>query len=213
MKISDMQTKKSIEVNDNDLLIIEDNEDTKSITVSELKNYMTLSLIDNPKYLINMTIDNIIDALSKIKFVLPQDRNIDVFTYIKDTSTVIISLKENEKYFTLDDINNLIASSVEGSKFTFKILVNEVYETSTTYTVNNANEVFTGLEDNEIIKELYEKNIGVINITFNPMDQNNLSLVTYNDIIVELPKSENYIFNFTSKEDLFINNISFKGEV
>lgn len=213
MKISDMQTKKSIEVNDNDLLVIEDNEDTKSITVSELKNYMTLSLIDNPKYLINMTIDNIIDALSKIKFVLPQDRNIDVFTYIKDTSTVIMSLKENEKYFTLDDINNLIASSVEGSKFTFKILVNEVYETSTTYTVNNANEVFTGLEDNEIIKELYEKNIGVINITFNPMDQNNLSLVTYNDIIVELPKSENYIFNFTSKEDLFINNTSFKGEV
>lgn len=213
MKISDMQTKKSIEVNDNDLLVIEDNEDTKSITVSELKNYMTLSLIDNPKYLINMTIDNIIDALSKIKFVLPQDRNIDVFTYIKDTSTVIMSLKENEKYFTLDDINNLIASSVEGSKFTFKILVNEVYETSTTYTVNNANKVFTGLEDNEIIKELYEKNIGVINITFNPMDQNNLSLVTYNDIIVELPKSENYIFNFTSKEDLFINNISFKGEV
>ena len=82
MKISDMQTKKSIEVNDNDLLVIEDNEDTKSITVSELKNYMTLSLIDNPKYLINMTIDNIIDALSKIKFVLPQDRNIDVFIYI-----------------------------------------------------------------------------------------------------------------------------------
>ena len=74
MKIKDMTTKTSLEVEDTDLLVIEDGEDTKSITVGEFKKLLNLSSDANVqktvKTIVNETLDNMRNLASTISNII-----------------------------------------------------------------------------------------------------------------------------------------------
>ena len=95
MKIKDMTQKTFLEVEDSDLLVIEDAEDTKSITVSDLKKYLASDYDKNTKRIINQTLDNIIASLSASQYVLEKRKTYRINTWIGSTSgNIQITLKD-----------------------------------------------------------------------------------------------------------------------
>lgn len=119
MKIKDMTSKTSLEVQDTDILVIEDSEDTKQITVEEFKKYLGIgnnTEIDTKK-LINQTIDNIILSLASAKYVI-EENNTTVFVLditVEDTAcNMSISIKNNETntYLTAEEITNLLLPEI-----------------------------------------------------------------------------------------------------
>lgn len=74
MKITSLNQKTSIEVQENDLLIIEDEEDTKQITVGEFINAVNrLSQEKLIRMELNEMIDRICDCISSAKYIFPED--------------------------------------------------------------------------------------------------------------------------------------------
>ena len=63
MKINDMTAKTSLEIQDTDILVIQDGEDTKQVSVADLRDFLNTTSDKNVKKLINQTIDNIIVSL------------------------------------------------------------------------------------------------------------------------------------------------------
>jgi hypothetical protein len=119
MKIKDMTSKTSLEVQDTDILVIEDSEDTKQITVEEFKKYLGIgnnTEIDTKK-LINQTIDNIILSLASAKYVI-EENNTTVFVLdiiVEDTvCNMSISIKnsETDTYLTAEEITNLLLPEI-----------------------------------------------------------------------------------------------------
>ena len=74
MKIQDMPSKESLEVQDTDLLVIEDIEDTKKITIKDLKEYLMKDegIENKVKRYINNAIDNIVTALNESKLKIKE---------------------------------------------------------------------------------------------------------------------------------------------
>ena len=74
MKITSLNQKTSIEVQENDLLIIEDEEDTKQITVGEFINAVNrLSQEKLIRMELNEMIDRIRDCIASAKYIFPED--------------------------------------------------------------------------------------------------------------------------------------------
>ena len=119
MKIKDMTSKTSLEVQDTDILVIEDAEDTKQITVKEFKEYLGIgnNIEIDTKKLINQTIDNIISSLASAKYVI-EEGNITVFVLditIEDIAcNMNISVKNSETntYLTAEELTNLLLPEI-----------------------------------------------------------------------------------------------------
>lgn len=119
MKIKDMTSKTSLEVQDTDILVIEDAEDTKQITVKEFKEYLGIgnNIEIDTKKLINQTIDNIISSLASAKYVI-EEENITVFVLditIEDIAcNMNISVKNSETntYLTAEELTNLLLPEI-----------------------------------------------------------------------------------------------------
>lgn len=77
MKIKDMKAKTSIEVTDNDLLVIEDSEETKSITVKEFKKMLNKSsdetMEKTAKKVMNEFLDKVKKSLDKLTFDIAEN--------------------------------------------------------------------------------------------------------------------------------------------
>ena len=54
MKINDMIAKTALEIQDTDILVIQDGEDTKQVSIADLKEYLCESLSINTKKIINL---------------------------------------------------------------------------------------------------------------------------------------------------------------
>ena len=119
MKIKDMTSKTSLEVQDTDILVIEDAQDTKNITVGEFKKYLGIGndIEIDTKKLINQTIDNIISSLASAKYVIEED-NTTVFILdvtVEDTAcNMSISIKNSETdiYLTAEELTNLLLPEI-----------------------------------------------------------------------------------------------------
>ena len=119
MKIKDMTSKTSLEVQDTDILVIEDAQDTKNITVGEFKKYLGIGndIEIDTKKLINQTIDNIISSLASAKYVIEED-NTTVFILdvtVEDTAcNMSISIKnsETDTYLTAEELTNLLLPEI-----------------------------------------------------------------------------------------------------
>ena len=70
MKISNMTAKTSLEIQDTDVLVIEDQEDTKQVSIAALRDFLNTTYEENTKKLINQTIDNVITLLQEAKYVI-----------------------------------------------------------------------------------------------------------------------------------------------
>ena len=217
MKISNLTAKTSLEIDENDVLVIEDKESTKQITVKEFKEYMMNSgITKSTKMLINEMMDNVISSLAASKYIISELLTYKMNTTIHDAESgnIYITLKsvETDKWLTAEDIRKLLVPNEEGlytKNFVINVLVSDVYVKSSNYSIHDAN------EESEVIPE---GNIGYIKAHFDGLTQNEIAGITYDDIMITtedtevtivLPIEDTHEYEFVGDPDLFNNNVSY----
>ena len=227
MKIHDMTTKTTLEVQDTDLLIIEDEEDTKAITVSSFKEVMANYSDGRAKKFINATLDKIIVALQNVKYGLTKLRQ--YITYVRidselgDVSVAMKDLTTNQ-WLTVDEINSVTSLIGENGFASFKVqmLIADMYEEATYYNLRRFVDLYEESISTELDQELYDADAGVIVAHFAGLTQNEIAGVTYDDVVVTLPIEEFEFelsaedalqFKFMTDKDLFVNNVPYRGVV
>lgn len=199
MKISNMTAKTALEIQDTDVLIIEDGEDTKQVTVAELRTYMLSSGISKAmKIMINETLDKITTALNTAKYVITQSKSYNVSITINDDSGVMqLSLEDTETgtWLTQDDLNALFTPD---SHSVIEVNVDDILIAPTAV---------------EIISAEDDTNIGIIKLQFTGLTHNNIANITYEDIYVTIPTTEEYQYNFITEPALFTNNVPYVDDI
>ena len=216
MKIKDLTAKTSFEVEDDDVLVIEDGEDTKQISVKEFREYLLGSVVTKTtKVLINEMMDNVISSLQSAKYIISE-----LITYKMNTTItnvdgdVYITLKSvsTNKWLTSDEIKALLVPNEDGlftKRFIINALVADAYVKSTTYSIHDASEI------DEIVPE---GNIGYIKAHFDGLTQNEIAGITYDDIMITtestevtivLPIEDKHEYEFIGDPDLFNNNVPY----
>lgn len=216
MKIKDLTAKTSFEVEDDDVLVIEDGEDTKQISVKEFREYLLGSgVTKTTKVLINEMMDNVISSLQSAKYIISE-----LITYKMNTTItnvdgdVYITLKSvsTNKWLTSDEIKALLVPNEDGlftKRFIINALVADAYVKSTTYSIHDASEI------DEIVPE---GNIGYIKAHFDGLTQNEIAGITYDDIMITtestevtivLPIEDKHEYEFIGDPDLFNNNVPY----
>lgn len=221
MKISNLTAKTSLEIDENDVLVIEDKESTKQITVKEFKEYMMNNGITrSTKMLINEMMDNVINSLAASKYIISELLTYKMNTTIHDAESgnIYITLKsvETDKWLTAEDIRKLLVPNEEGlytKNFVINVLVAETYVKSSSYSIHDAN------EESEVIPE---GNIGYIKAHFDGLTQNEIAGITYDDIMITtentevtivLPIEDAYEYAFVGDPDLFNNNVPYTQNI
>lgn len=144
MKISEMTSKTSIEVQDTDLLVIEDADGTKSITAAELRDFMTThGAVKACKLLINETLDKISQALSDAKYIVSQPKQYRVHAWIEAaTGDIQLAFHDSTKWISGQDIIDLLLvdeTGVAQKNFDIQMLVAGAYEVAANYSVLDYN--------------------------------------------------------------------------
>lgn len=215
MKIQNMTTKTSLEIQDTDVLIIQDGEDTKQVSVGDLRDYLVANGISkSTKMLINETLDNVINSLKASKYVISELMTYRMNTVINDAESgdVLITLKNmsTDKWLTAQDIVNLLVPNEEEyltKRFVIRLMIDDIYRECVSYEV---------LDANEISDVIPESNIGYIKAHFEGLTQNEIAGITYEDIIITvedteytvvLPIEDIHGYEFVGDPDLFKNNV------
>ena len=81
-----MTAKTSLEIQDTDILVIQDGEDTKQVSVADLRDFINITSEKNTKKLINQTIDNVIASLQATKYVISELRSFMINSWIGSIS-------------------------------------------------------------------------------------------------------------------------------
>lgn len=218
MKISDFQSKTSLEVSDTDLLIIEDGEDTKSISVAELKKVLS-SNTETEKYVkerINETLDNIAASITASKYVLTELKPFKLITWIGSTSgNVQIALQDltTNKFLTMKDIAILMefVDEVATNEFKIQLVIANMLKTATRYSVCDFNTEHENAHD--VNPALSDANAGFIKAHFDGLTQNEIAGVTYDDIRVSLLDTDKFRYSFVGNPDSFANAVSYEEDL
>lgn len=221
MKIKNMTSKSSIEISDTDILIIEDNEDTKQVSVKEFREYLlTQGINRNTKLLINDMLDNVINSLKTSKFIVSEfiTHKMNVVVAGSDTCDVFIALQNmmTEKWLTADEIYALQLPNDEGlttREILVSIATDDIFTQCSEYTI---------LDASEISDFSPKENLGYIKAHFGDLTKNEMASVTHDDIVVtlkdteiviELPIEDRHTYEFITDPDLFSNNVSYVQQI
>lgn len=221
MKISNMTSKTSIEINDTDVLLIEDSEDTKQVSVKEFREYLlSHGITRNTKVLINGMLDNIINSLKTSKFLISEliTHKMNVVISGSESFDIFIALQNvaTEKWLTVDEIYAMQLPNDEGlntREIVISIATNDVFSHCTECSI---------LDASEISEFSPKENMGYIKAHFEGLTQNEIACVTYNDIfvtlkdteiVIELPIEDRHTYEFVSDPDLFNNNVPYIQEI
>ena len=211
MKINDMIAKTALEIQDTDILVIQDGEDTKQVSVADLKEYLCESLSINTKKIINQTIDNIIASLQATKYVVSVLRTFMINSWIGSTSgNIQISIKDidNDKWLTVDEIIALTNPNEDGepqNDFSIKVMVGDVLKNAESYTVKR----FTAEHPSGTNQVLEDSDAGFIKAHFEGLTQNEIANIKFDNIKIELQETEEYRYIFTTDENSFANAVSY----
>ena len=211
MKINDMIAKTALEIQDTDILVIQDGEDTKQVSVADLKEYLCESLNINTKKIINQTIDNIIASLQATKYVVSVLRTFMINSWIGSTSgNVQMSIKDidNDKWLTVDEIIALTNPNEDGepqNDFSIKVMVGDVLKNAESYTVKR----FTAEHSSGTNQILEDSDAGFIKAHFEGLTQNEIANIKFDNIKIELQETEEYRYIFTTDENSFANAVSY----
>lgn len=210
-----MSAKTSLEIQDTDVLIIQDGEDTKQVSVGELRDYLvSRGVSKSTKMLINETLDNVINSLKASKYIISELITYTMNTVINDVESgdIFITLKNatTGKWLTAQDIVNLLVPNEEGyltKRFVIKVMIDDIFRDCVSYDVRDANEI------SDIIPE---SNIGYIKAHFDGLTQNEIAGITYEDILITVENTEYTIvlpiedvhdYEFVGDPGLFNNNV------
>ena len=220
MKISNLTNKTSLEIQDTDLLVIEDAEGTKSVTVKEFRDYLiNQGVSKNTKLLINNMLDSVINSLKTSKYIITELLTYQMAATVNEEKSIYIKFKnpETDEWLTKQEIMDILVPNPETEmftkKFVIRVLVNGEYIDSTDYSIHDGHEL-----DDIVPRNL----VGYIKADFYDLTQNEIAGITYSDIIITvedteititLPVEDVHSYEFIGNPESFNNNVSYTQEI
>lgn len=205
MKIKNLTQKTALEVEESDVLIIEDNQDTKQITVADMREYLAITFIDDIKRHINETLDKICGSLQSAKYQIQEKYAYTLNTWIEDMDGYVkIALRDQStiEWLTAKQISKLLESNEE-SAITCNLLIDGVTVEAVSYSVESYNAEYPIDEENE----LSVSDAGYISFYFDIADKTKLASITYDNVQVSMNETDDAAFEFISDEEYFDNSI------
>ena len=204
MKINNMTAKTSLEIEDSDILVIQDGEDTKQVSVGEFKEFLMNSLETSSKKLINQTLDNVIASLTASKYDVSVLKTYTIGAWIGSTSgNVQVILKDNDtnKWLTEDELNNFVTKE----EFNVYLMINDLLVSAASFEVKDfVTEHPTGT--NPVLEV---DNAGFIKAHFDNLTQNEIANITYDDVIIHQKDTEDFRYMFNHDEESFTNSVPY----
>ena len=204
MKINNMTAKTSLEIEDSDILVIQDGEDTKQVSVGEFKKFLIDSSETNSKKLINQTLDNVIASLTASKYDVSVLKTYTIGAWIGSTSgNVQIILKDNDtnKWLTEAELNDFVAKE----EFNVYLMIKDLLVSATSFEVKDfVTEHPTGT--NPVLEA---DNAGFIKAHFDNLTQNEIANITCDDVIIHQKDTEDFRYMFNHDKDSFTNSVPY----
>ena len=208
MKINNMTAKTSLEIEDSDILVIQDGEDTKQVSVGEFKEFLIDSSEINSKKLINQTLDNVIASLTASKYDVSVLKTYTIGAWIGSTSgNVQIILKDNDtnKWLTEAELNDFVAKE----EFNVYLMIKDLLVSATSFEVKDfVTEHPTGT--NPVLEA---DNAGFIKAHFDNLTQNEIANITCDDVIIHQKDTEDFRYMFNHDKDSFTNSVPYVESV
>ena len=208
MKINNMTAKTSLEIEDSDILVIQDGEDTKQVSVGEFKKFLIDSSETNSKKLINQTLDNVIASLTASKYDVSVLKTYTIGAWIGSTSgNVQIILKDNDtnKWLTEAELNDFVAKE----EFNVYLMIKDLLVSATSFEVKDfVTEHPTGT--NPVLEA---DNAGFIKAHFDNLTQNEIANITCDDVIIHQKDTEDFRYMFNHDKDSFTNSVPYVESV
>ena len=208
MKINNMTAKTSLEIEDSDILVIQDGEDTKQVSVGEFKEFLMNSSEISSKKLINQTLDNIIASLAASKYDVSVLKTYTIGAWIGSTSgNVQIILKDNDtnKWLTEAELNDFVAKE----EFNVYLMIKDLLVSATSFKVKDfVTEHPTGT--NPVLEA---DNAGFIKAHFDNLTQNEIANITCDDVIIHQKDTEDFRYMFNHDKDSFTNSVPYVESV
>lgn len=215
MKITDMTTKTSMEVGPDDLLAIEDAEDTKSIKVSELVDYFNKSSERYFKVYMNELFAMMVQKLNESRFIVAKVSEYIMMVWIDEPGVVNIALLDtsDSHWLTSIEIGDVLANKTV--EFTMTVGINDIKHGS--YTIEDYPTDGTGT-----IVVLEEATAGYLRVLFN-VGQNETATVTYKDISMVMLDADGNpldfynpaveVSTFELTQESFTNSVPFESAI
>lgn len=208
MKINNMTAKTSLEIEDSDILVIQDGEDTKQVSVGEFKEFLINSSEISSKKLINQTLDNVIASLTASKYDISVLKTYTIGAWIGSTSgNVQIILKDNDtnKWLTEAELNDFVAKE----EFNVYLMIKDLLVSATSFEVKDfVTEHPTGT--NPVLEA---DNAGFIKAHFDNLTQNEIANITCDDVIIHQKDTEDFRYMFNHDKDSFTNSVPYVESV
>ena len=208
MKINNMTAKTSLEIEDSDILVIQDGEDTKQVSVGEFKEFLINSSEISSKKLINQTLDNVIASLTASKYDISVLKTYTIGAWIGSTSgNVQIILKDNDtnKWLTEAELNDFVAKE----EFNVYLMIKDLLVSATSFEVKDfVTEHPTGT--NPVLEA---DNAGFIKAHFDNLTQNKIANITCDDVIIHQKDTEDFRYMFNHDKDSFTNSVPYVESV
>ena len=208
MKINNMTAKTSLEIEDSDILVIQDGEDTKQVSVGEFKEFLIDSSETSTKKLINQTLDNVIASLTASKYDVSILKTYTIGAWIGSTSgNVQIILKDNDtnKWLTEAELNDFVAKE----EFNVYLMIKDLLVSATSFEVKDfVTEHPTGT--NPVLEA---DNAGFIKAHFDNLTQNEIANITCDDVIIHQKDTEDFRYMFNHDKDSFTNSVPYVESV
>ena len=208
MKINNMTAKTSLEIEDSDILVIQDGEDTKQVSVGEFKEFLINSSETNTKKLINQTLDNVIASLTASKYDVSVLKTYTIGAWIGSTSgNVQIILKDNDtnKWLTEAELNDFVAKE----EFNVYLMIKDLLVSATSFVVKD----FVTEHPIGTNPVLEADNAGFIKAHFDNLTQNEIANITCDDVIIHQKDTEDFRYTFNHDKDSFTNSVSYVESV
>ena len=208
MKINNMTAKTSLEIEDSDILVIQDGEDTKQVSIGEFKEFLINSSEASTKKLINQTLDNVIASLTASKYDISVLKTYTIGAWIGSTSgNVQIILKDNDtnKWLTEAELNDFVAKE----EFNVYLMIKDLLVSATSFEVKDfVTEHPTGT--NPVLEA---DNAGFIKAHFDNLTQNEIANITCDDVIIHQKDTEDFRYMFNHDKDSFTNSVPYVESV
>lgn len=208
MKINNMTAKTSLEIEDSDILVIQDGEDTKQVSVGEFKEFLINSSEISSKKLINQTLDNVIASLTASKYDISVLKTYTIGAWIGSTSgNVQIILKDNDtnKWLTEAELNDFVAKE----EFNVYLMIKDLLVSATSFGVKD----FVTEHPTETNPVLEADNAGFIKAHFDNLTQNEIANITCDDVIIHQKDTEDFRYMFNHDKDSFTNSVPYVESV
>ena len=211
--ITDLVEKLAPEVEDSNVLIIEDVESAKKITIGELKKVFRPVQERFVKEIINETIDRITERLLEAKWEFTDyiTKTYKMNTWIGSASgNIQISLLDTEinKWLTREEIEELLKN-----QYSIKVYIGSMWEEPVSIRVLSFCEEH---EDPESINEwMAADDAGFIKIHLDGLTNNQISQIIYEDIEITMVDNaeENIRYEFIYARDSFANAVPYEAKI